>query len=790
MPSLRTGDLSPTVVPSDADIALELPGYPGYVGQYAHPELDLTTNVKHAWLHDATPAQIDTLRAAKYRLFRVVASQTDPLRFSAVFVHNSGLYARVGAEWAYGLTQNEVEAKAADPKIRLVCVSPYLVGESIRYAIATVSNTGVQKKTYTVILNAPSIDDVREQVEAFGGRVVQLGNATTNAPPPGSGPAPHVPGLEHHLAAVVVKNLGLDAREQWMGVDELPEINRAVAENETVNGKPSRVVAITPAGRKQLFGASYFYVAETRPAGAYGWCFAGLTAAFSGVAPADGPEPGRVDDFSHVSRRLGARYIQIERCIVDRDGTAQHLALLTDNGPTPMTGKVASASLFKPLDHVMRRALKVHGIAGGTAAVVRHGRLVYARAFGYADVEKNRPATPETIFRIASVSKPITAAAILKLIEDGAKLPGTSTPLTLDTRPFAEIFTAEMAAAQEPAKTDLPKVSIRNLLEMRSGFHPGDAAAGIPGLGGLPWDKSLDGFITHPQPIVTEDASGNPCEPGDAILYRYQNSNFQLLGVILERITGISYRDYVATYFLEPIGSKRISIMLSPADGQVESEHYDNISPLYRDGRDGSDAAVGAADAARHPSGGWAAAPVDLLRLFTALDGSRVGARPISEESFALYAAGGTDGLGQPYGLGFDALPNADGTYDLQHGGVHPGSDLSRLRLLGDGSMLHWSINGWDALPGHEHVANVIGDGLVQAIAAISEDDWPSTDLFGQYGFPPKIAWQNVAVYRVRLDILRLLGLDVNRALRSGVIRQPGGGLRRPVRGSTGRGQR
>ena len=768
------GDLSPAALPSDADIALELPGYAEYVGPRAYPELDLTKNVKHTWLHEATPTQIEAKRAAGDRLFRISVARSNPLRFSAVFVRNVGSYARAGHGWEYGLDKAGVEAKAADPKVRLVCVSPYRVNGEIRYVVATVSNTGAQHKTYTVILDAGSIDEVRQQAQAFGGRVVQLGSVTMSPQATGDGPVVHVLQQTHHLAAVVVKNVGLDAREQWMGRETVQEINRLVAEQETLHGKPSRVVAIAPDGRDLRFGGTFFYVAETRPHGAYGWCYSGLTAEFTGVPPADGPEPGRVDDFSHVSRRLGARYIQIERYADELDGTVRHVALLTDNGPSPMSGKSASGALAKPLDDVMRRALKVHGIAGATVAVVRQGRLVYARAFGYADVEKNVPATPTMLFRIASVSKPITAAAILKLIEDGATLPGTNTPLTLDTRPFAEIFTAEMAAAQEPAKTDLPKVTIRNLLEMRSGFNPGDAAAGIPGLAWMPSNKSVDGFVTHPKPILTEDAFGNPCEPGDAALDRYQNSNFELLGVILERITGLSYLNWVKTYFLEPIASKRIAITLAPPPGQVEVRYYDNISPSYREGRNGADSGGWVSDAVAHACGGFAASAVDLVRLFCAIDGSRAGARLLTDDSFALYSSGGTDGLGQPYGLGFATDANPDGSYDLEHGGVLPGSALSRLRILADGSIVHWAINGWDKLPGLPEVASAIGDGLVQAIRAIPEDDWPSTDLFGSYGFLQPVSWSEAAIYRVRVDVLRLLGVDVNRARLFGVIRPPG----------------
>ena len=68
-------------------------------------------------------------------------------------------------------------------------------------------------------------------------------------------------------------------------------------------------------------------------------------------------------------------------------------------------------------DRMMRAFLAEHPIPGAALAVAKDSRLVYARGFGYADVEHKSPVAPDALFRIASVSKPITAVAILKLVE-------------------------------------------------------------------------------------------------------------------------------------------------------------------------------------------------------------------------------------------------------------------------------------------------------------------------------------------------------------------------------------
>src|SRR5580765_6292995 len=80
---------------------------------------------------------------------------------------------------------------------------------------------------------------------------------------------------------------------------------------------------------------------------------------------------------------------------------------------TPVTG--IERTECTALDDWMTAFVKEHNIPGGSLAVMRDGKLVYARGFGWADRDAKTPVQPDSLFRIASVSKPITAVAILKL---------------------------------------------------------------------------------------------------------------------------------------------------------------------------------------------------------------------------------------------------------------------------------------------------------------------------------------------------------------------------------------
>src|SRR3982750_3670071 len=106
-------------------------------------------------------------------------------------------------------------------------------------------------------------------------------------------------------------------------------------------------------------------------------------------------------------------------------------------------------------DQIIPDLMRKYAIPGAAVAVMRNGKLIYARGFGYADVESKAPVQPDALFRIASVSKPITSAAIMKLVEKGK--------LTLDDR------VAPLVADLEPAEGATvdrrwEQITIRHLL--------------------------------------------------------------------------------------------------------------------------------------------------------------------------------------------------------------------------------------------------------------------------------------------------------------------------------------
>ena len=123
------------------------------------------------------------------------------------------------------------------------------------------------------------------------------------------------------------------------------------------------------------------------------------------------------------------------------------------SGP-PSTGQTSPD--LAGFDGVVKSLLAKWQVPGAAAAVVQDGHLVIARGYGWADREKRQPVRPDSLFRIASLSKSLTAAAILKLVEEGR--------LGLDDRPF-DLLSDLAPRPGGRINPDLHQITIRHLLQ-------------------------------------------------------------------------------------------------------------------------------------------------------------------------------------------------------------------------------------------------------------------------------------------------------------------------------------
>jgi len=377
-------------------------------------------------------------------------------------------------------------------------------------------------------------------------------------------------------------------------------------------------------------------------------------------------------------------------------------------------------------------------IPGGAVAVAKDGRLVLARGYGLAEVESNQPVRPESLFRIASISKPVTAVAILKLVEEGR--------LNLDDRVFCEPGRSCLLEHLQPppgSSVD-PRtydITIRQLLQHSGGRGRGWGFEPIPPV--MPWSRTMAQAVDAPEPASCETAIrymlGQPIAFDPGSRYAYSNFGYCILGRVVEQVTGQNYEDYVKVHVLGPAGVTRMRVGATLLEGRAEGEvrYYDYPgAPL-------ADESVfpeisgpvpwpygGFYLEASDSAGGWIASAIDLLRFVTALDGHR--SPPILRPETVQLMISRPDPplwVGTPYyyAMGWVIEPVGDDAYWWHDGGL-PGTRTLLVRRY-DG--LAWAAL-FNSRPQDSRAFFLELDAMLEQ-AANDVTHWPTHDLFNRY---------------------------------------------------------
>jgi len=190
-------------------------------------------------------------------------------------------------------------------------------------------------------------------------------------------------------------------------------------------------------------------------------------------------------------------------------------------------------AITRYVDSVANAAVNEHRTPGVSIAIVKNGRTILAKGYGYADLENDVPATPETVFRIGSVTKQFTAAAIMRLAEQGK--------LSLDD-------TLQKFVPTFPSQGN--RVTVRHLLNHTSGIK------NYTGLGAK-WQRVMRLDLAPDSMVALFANEPFDFKPGDA--WMYDNSGYFLLGMIVEKVSGKTYGQYLQDEFFTPLGLKGTS---------------------------------------------------------------------------------------------------------------------------------------------------------------------------------------------------------------------------------------
>ena len=285
-------------------------------------------------------------------------------------------------------------------------------------------------------------------------------------------------------------------------------------------------------------------------------------------------------------------------------------------------------------DRLLAGAQAAERLPGVAAAIMRRGEPVWSSALGLADVSTGRPATADTQFRIGSITKTFTAAAVLQLRDD-AKL-----------------------ELEDRLREHLPELPLGELTVRRMLSHSSGLQREVPG---EMWE-TLDAPDRHTFLASLADAR-QVLPPGAA--WHYSNLAFALLGELVERVAGRPYREYVHDRLLDPVALARtswepeadaaIGYLVAPYDDSVREE-----PPI--------DTAATAA------SGQLWSTVGDLCRWggFLAHPDEAVLSRAAAEEMRSVQAMAELDRWTLGYGLGLHLFRRGDRVW-AGHGGAMPG---------------------------------------------------------------------------------------------------------------------
>ncbi len=333
---------------------------------------------------------------------------------------------------------------------------------------------------------------------------------------------------------------------------------------------------------------------------------------------------------------------------------------------TPISGQ--SVPSLSQLDTIMQTYMTQYSSPGASLAVSVDGRLVFARGYGYAKVDTGEFVQPDSLYRIASNSKPITAAGIYQLIAQGK--------LSLTTQPFATILNN---LTPPPGTTIDPRyatITIQELLQHTAGFD--DTIIPDPAQSNAVIAATTFGANAPATPqLLIKYMLGQPLQHDPGTTYAYSNFGYITLGYIIEQVSGMPYATYIQNNVFTPAGISRTQPGASLLSGRLPSEvaYYDYPgAPLVPSVEPPVGTQVpypygGYSCTLQLANGCWVSSTIDLLRFVDSINGqfsTNIFATPPSSSPFRspqLYFAVPPTGPGWEY-VFYGSLP---GTNSITH---------------------------------------------------------------------------------------------------------------------------
>ena len=354
-----------------------------------------------------------------------------------------------------------------------------------------------------------------------------------------------------------------------------------------------------------------------------------------------------------------------------------------DPAVAPIAPSPEGADPLPAFDDVLEQFLRSYGVPAASVAVAKDGRVVYAHAYGTVDPASGAPARVDSRFRYASMSKVLTAAVVLQLVQAGQ--------LSLDD----QVFSVLGATVPLPPLADgrLNDITIRDLLDHTSGLAASpDVFFNRAGFAPQSCEEAARWIVTRR--LVGTPGTG----------FSYVNMNFCLLSLVIEAVTGEPYAQALQERVLDP---RHVH--------DVEQGHSEALLPgevAHANGAPGAPG-VGWFMESLLGAGGLVGTPTDLVRVVDGLDPGRPGEHLLDPLTYLQMLTPGPGG----WGLGVRLFGGS--TFG------HTGSLASaRGMVVHQADGVTWAITTNGSFGDH---GSVLYSVMSRAIATIGA--WPTWDL-------------------------------------------------------------
>ena len=373
-------------------------------------------------------------------------------------------------------------------------------------------------------------------------------------------------------------------------------------------------------------------------------------------------------------------------------------------------------------DSQIQTFMATHNIPSVSIALAKDGELKYMRSFGNANIASTEPTYPYHMFRIASVSKPITAIGIMKMVEDGA--------ISLNDKVFGVGGLLEnhwYFSNSTIVDSEVYDITVQHLLEHSAGWNRDVNCFPNP-TNPYPWFFGGCDPIIAPLHITQSQGESNPVKeeflinylleknlnfsPGTS--YNYSNMGFLVLSEIIEEVSGMSYENWMQQSILHPLGiyDMYIGENLITDKKEREGEYVGNgftSLDLYGSGNTVPWEYGGFSVNAMDGHGGWIASARDMVRLLVAVDGFATKPDILSSSTIANMVTPSANNANYAKGWSVNGANNwwhtgaVDGTASIwvRSSGGYTWAIVLNKRVVDDTATAFWTAldnMGWNCI--------------------------------------------------------------------------------------------